>query len=90
MFFISSWEVYAGSHDLSLGSEDHRIVVKTTESIVHPDWNPSTLANDIALIKLPERIEFSDGNWNDDVTVRQMTPTQMTICLKGKGGTREH
>jgi hypothetical protein len=62
IFFFSSWEVYAGSHDLSLGSEAHRVVVKTTESIVHPDWNPSTLANDIALIKLPERIEFADGN----------------------------
>ena len=56
-----SWEVYAGSHDLSLGSEEHRVVVKTTESIIHPDWNPSTLSNDIALIKLPKKIEFADG-----------------------------
>jgi secreted trypsin-like serine protease len=56
----TSWEVYAGTHDLSLGSEPHRVVVATDESYLHPDWNPSTIANDIALIKLPERIEFTD------------------------------
>ena len=56
-----SWEVYAGTHDLSLSSEPHRQVVKTTESIIHPDWNPNTLANDLALIKLPKQIEFTDG-----------------------------
>lgn len=58
---IFSWEVYAGSHDISESSEPHRVVVKTTDSYLHPDWNPSTLANDIALIKLPTKIEFDEG-----------------------------
>jgi hypothetical protein len=54
--------VFAGSHDISLDEEPHRVIVATNESIVHPDWNPFTVANDIALIKLPEKIEFN-GNF---------------------------
>ena len=53
--------MFAGSHDISLEEEPHRVIVATNESIVHPDWNPFTVANDIALIKLPEKIEFN-GN----------------------------
>ncbi len=53
--------MYAGTHDLSLGDEPHRVVVATRDAIIHPDWNPSTLSNDIALIKLPQKIEFTDG-----------------------------
>lgn len=56
----SRWEIYAGTHDLSLNDEPHRVVVATTEHVIHPDWNPNTLSNDIALIKLPKTIEFSD------------------------------
>ena len=53
--------MYAGTHDLSLGDEPHRVVVATRDAIIHPDWNPNTLSNDIALIKLPQKIEFTDG-----------------------------
>ncbi|XP_044736405.1 brachyurin-like [Chrysoperla carnea] len=34
--------------------------VKTNTSIVHPDWNPDNLTNDIALVLLNEDITFSD------------------------------
>jgi chymotrypsin-like protease len=60
-FLNCRWEIYAGTHDLSLNDEPHRVVVATTEHVIHPDWNPFTLSNDIALIKLPKTIEFSDG-----------------------------
>ncbi len=59
IFNSFSWRVFAGSHDLSLDEEPHRVVIETTEAVIHPDWNPLTIANDIALIKLPQKIEFN-------------------------------
>ncbi len=60
--------MFAGSHDISLDEEPHRVIVATNQSIVHPDWNPFTVANDIALIKLPEKIQFNGNdpwsNWS--------------------------
>jgi len=51
--------VITGSHDLSLNREPHRLIIDSKEFIVHPNWNKTTLANDIALIKLPEKIQFN-------------------------------
>jgi hypothetical protein len=42
-----------------LSDEPHRLIIATNESIIHPDWDPITVANDIALIKLPQKIEFN-------------------------------
>lgn len=56
----SSWDVILGSHNLDAFSEPHRIVASSANGILHPDWNPNTLANDIALIKLDSPIEFND------------------------------
>ena len=55
----SSWQVYAGSHDLSLTEEPNRVVIEATESYIHPDWNPATVVGDIALIKLSQKVELN-------------------------------
>lgn len=34
-----------------------------TEFYIHPEWNIAPLANDIALVKLPENVIFN-GNRN--------------------------
>ena len=54
-----SWRVFAGSHDISLEDEPHRQIVESNISFIHPDWNSVTVANDIALVKLPQKIEFN-------------------------------
>lgn len=39
--------------------EDGKIILASTTFIEHPDYNYINLNNDIALIVLPEAIEFS-------------------------------
>jgi hypothetical protein len=51
--------VFAGSHDVSLDKEPHRVVMTTNQYIVHPNFNSFFIVNDIALIKLPKKIEFN-------------------------------
>jgi pantothenate kinase-related protein Tda10 len=58
-FDFCSWRVFAGSHDISLADEPHRQIVETNISFIHPGWDSLTVANDLALIKLPQKIEFN-------------------------------
>lgn len=44
-------DVIAGIHDLRVPNPDYRRVAVSTIQI-HPDWNPTTYNNDIALLKL--------------------------------------
>lgn len=49
--------------ELGLGSIsffEPQIVINTTLKLEHPDYNPLYLNNDIALLGLPTRLEFSD------------------------------
>ena len=50
----------AGAHNVRAGSEPHRVEITSFNGFTHEDWDHSTLANDIALIELPEPIEFND------------------------------
>jgi len=51
-------DVQLGSVDVG-GSEDS-IMVTSFNFEIHPDWNPMTLSNDIAIITLPDELEFTD------------------------------
>ena len=53
-----SFEITLGDHDRRT-SEGTERVVTAREATVHPGWNSNTLANDIALIKLPSKISFT-------------------------------
>lgn len=54
--------VYLGAIDIKDDNEKNqqRIYTSKANIVVHADWNPSTLRNDISLIKLPVKIEFND------------------------------
>lgn len=45
-----------GAHDISR-QESTQVRMRSREIIIHPDWNPDTHANDIALIKLPNPVQ---------------------------------
>jgi secreted trypsin-like serine protease len=47
-----------GAHDRTV-AEPSQLTIETTAHATHPNWNPSTLANDVALIRLPEPITFT-------------------------------
>lgn len=52
----ASFEVHLGALDLSLSDENGRITVTATTKVVHPNFNPSNLNNDIAILKFTEAI----------------------------------
>jgi secreted trypsin-like serine protease len=54
------FDVMAGAHNVRDSSEPHRIEITSFEGQTHPDWDPSSLYADIALVHLPEKIAFSE------------------------------
>lgn len=54
------FDVMAGAHNVRASTEEHRVEITSYEGMVHPDWDPNTLKNDIALVKLPEKIPFDE------------------------------
>merc|ERR1719384_3011096 len=54
------FDVWAGAHNVRESSEPHRVEITSFNGFTHPDWDPNTLSNDIALIELPSPITFDD------------------------------
>merc|ERR1712002_728912 len=54
------FEVMAGAHNVRASSEDHRIVITSYKGFTHEAWDRYTLKNDIAMIELPEAVQFND------------------------------
>ncbi|KAJ0177949.1 hypothetical protein K1T71_006822 [Dendrolimus kikuchii] len=76
-------------HDRSKNNETQTIDIKVAEIIRHPRYNPGTYDNDIALLKLAERVDFSsplkrlrdDGNVTEEMEYPHVRP----VCLPEKG-----
>ncbi|XP_046384293.1 chymotrypsin-2-like [Ischnura elegans] len=51
--------IYAGVVKLH-GDESSRVVVQSLEAIIHDGYDPNTLSNDIALLKLSQPLHFND------------------------------
>ena len=54
----SKARVILGAYDFA-EEETGRVEISSQEITIHPSWSPSTLANDVALIKLTKSVEFS-------------------------------
>ena len=54
----SKARVILGAYDFA-EEETGRVEITSQEIVIHPSWSPSTLANDVALIKLTKNVEFS-------------------------------
>jgi len=57
----SSMRVMLGAHNVREANEDGRLEVETTDFFHHPDYSQITLHNDLALIHLPQAINFTDN-----------------------------
>jgi Trypsin len=51
--------MYIGAQNVSADVEDGRLVISSTVSRLHPKYKNDIFANDIALIKLPQKVEMS-------------------------------
>lgn len=54
-----SFQVHLGAHSYKNINESGRVIIQSSEKIVHTKYNPSALANDLALIKLPQSVILS-------------------------------
>ncbi|XP_069970812.1 brachyurin-like [Penaeus vannamei] len=55
-----SVEVVLGAHNL-LEAEDTQVTMSSSDFFAHEDWDSFTVANDIALVRLPTPVEFTDS-----------------------------
>jgi len=53
-------DVVMGAHNIRDESETSQVRVTSTDFFTHESWNTFTLSNDLALIKMPSAIEFTD------------------------------
>jgi len=58
---VSLFTVGLGAHKVFEPSEPGRIVVNTRTAYKHEHFNPYSMDNDIALVKLPESVVFTGG-----------------------------
>ncbi|XP_055914690.1 collagenase [Eupeodes corollae] len=56
---VTHFDVHLGAKFFDSNNEAGRVIMKTDQFIVHEQFNPNYAANDIALVKLPERVQFT-------------------------------
>lgn len=54
-------DVFLGAHNVREASEEGRLEFAAADFFAHPEYNPSTIKNDIGLIRLPQAINFTDN-----------------------------
>jgi len=52
--------ILLGAHDVKAAEEEGRIEMISTDILTNEDYNPVLLHNDIALIRLPQKVNFTD------------------------------
>lgn len=55
-----SFEVHLGAVDFEDKTNDGRVVLKATEFYRHEEYDPVFATNDVAVVKLPQPVEFND------------------------------
>ena len=50
--------VVLGAHNI-MKDEPNQVTLTSTEFTTHQEWNPYTLSNDIAVVKLPHAVKFN-------------------------------
>jgi len=56
----SYYNVMAGAHNVRDSNEPNRVEVTSYKGWTHPEWSAADLANDLALIELPEPVPFNE------------------------------
>uniref|UniRef100_A0A667XD39 pancreatic elastase II n=1 Tax=Myripristis murdjan TaxID=586833 RepID=A0A667XD39_9TELE len=56
----NTYQVYLGKHNLKISNEAGSIAISPAKIVVHEQWDPYRIRNDIALIKLSMPVLFTD------------------------------
>ncbi|XP_023301945.2 brachyurin [Lucilia cuprina] len=56
---VTHFDVYLGTKSVDESLESGKVILRSNKFIVHERFNPVTAANDIALVKLPEDVQFT-------------------------------
>lgn len=62
LFRSTSYTLHFGSIDQSNPNEPGRVTLQSNQVYVHEQYNSQSLENDVALIKLPNQIQFTGMN----------------------------
>ncbi|XP_055915454.1 cathepsin G-like [Eupeodes corollae] len=78
--------LYIGAHDIRNLSNTMTIDVTPRNMLLHRLWTPRYAVNDIALIRLPKSITFSDSIQpivlpNNPQTIHNVSPGQMLVAI---------
>ncbi|KAK7080485.1 Transmembrane protease serine 6 [Halocaridina rubra] len=80
-------KVVAGEHDRGV-SEGNEQITYVTEMISHPNFNVDTYLNDIALLKLTQKLRFN--NYVKSILLPDETVTSPSCVMAGWGATIEN
>ena len=53
------FDIMAGAHNIRDHNAPDLVEITSYDGWTHPQWDSNTLANDLALIRLPEKITFN-------------------------------
>lgn len=59
IFSIDSATIVLGAHDVTDVNEVGQVRYQSTEFIIHAEWQPEVIRNDIAMIRTPEAIVYT-------------------------------
>ncbi|KAJ3656340.1 hypothetical protein Zmor_015424 [Zophobas morio] len=74
--------IQIGSNKLT-EDDTNRVIVATSEYVIHPEFNPTTLENDVGLIKLRIPVEFT--NYVNTIYYADSTPVGNSTSLVAIG-----
>lgn len=73
--------LYLGAHNIREDEESQlEFKVFFEDIIIHPDWNFAIFANDIALVPLPEKIQFR-GNYRRKRLQKNSDSQRFNLCM---------
>ncbi|KAJ3656400.1 hypothetical protein Zmor_015481 [Zophobas morio] len=82
------FSIQLGSHTLTK-DDSNRVTVASSEYFIHPDFNPDTLENDIALIELRLPVEFSNYLLAIHSLAQEPLNTSSAVIVTGWGQTSD-
>lgn len=84
------WDIYLGLHTQGQSNTGNTVHKRVEQIICHPDYNPVSYNNDIALMELDSPVTFSQYIWPICLPApTHMLPAGQSVWITGWGRIRE-